>query len=94
VLIRVKGNVKTVRTLFAAAVESAAPQSSWYYTPMEEAVDVALLPFRAASMVAWLPGGVALLLTVSGIYSVMSYVVVRQKCVRRHSVMGPKTRSR
>jgi putative ABC transport system permease protein len=75
VLIRVKGNVKTVRSLFAAAVESVAPQSSWYYTPMEDAVDVALLPFRAASMVAWLLGGVALLLTVSGIYSVLSYVV-------------------
>jgi predicted permease len=75
VLIRIKGHMQYVRKPLAAAVESVAPQSSWSYHPMEEAADVALLPFRVASAMAWLLGGVALLLTVSGIYSVMSYVV-------------------
>jgi putative ABC transport system permease protein len=75
VLIRVRGNPTSLRKLFAAAVEAAAPQSSWHYVPMEEVADVALLPLRAASLLAWLLGGVALVLTVSGIYSVMSYAV-------------------
>ena len=75
VLIRIKGHMQSVRKPLAAAVESVAPQSSWSYHPMEEAADIALLPFRVASPMAWLLGGVALLLTFSGIYSVMSYVV-------------------
>jgi len=42
---------------------------------MKEVALVTLLPFRAASMVAWLLGSVALILTLSGIYGVLSYLV-------------------
>jgi predicted permease len=75
VLLRFKGDVPEVRKHFASAVESVAPLAEWQFMPMKEVAVVNLFPFRAASMVAWLLGSVALILTLSGIYGVLSYLV-------------------
>ena len=42
---------------------------------MEEVAFTSLFAFHAASLVAWLLGGLALILTLSGIYGVLSYLV-------------------
>jgi predicted permease len=74
-LVRVRGGFASARRQFAIAVESVAPQSEWHFVPMQEVAFTALFPFHAASFVAWLLGSIALLLTLSGIYGVLSYLV-------------------
>jgi len=74
-LIRIRGSAETARRPFAAAVESVAPQSTWRFVPMEELANQTLMPFRITSLVAWILGAIALLLTVSGMYGVMAYLV-------------------
>ena len=75
VLLRFKGNMNEVRRRFASAVETVAPRADWRFVPMREVAAATLSPFKAASAVAWLLGGVALILTLSGIYGVLSYLV-------------------
>jgi predicted permease len=74
-LMRVRGGLPAARRQFAIAVESVAPTSEWHFVPMEEVAFTSLSPFRAASLVAWILGGLALILTLSGIYGVLSYLV-------------------
>jgi predicted lysophospholipase L1 biosynthesis ABC-type transport system permease subunit len=74
-LVRVRGSLAAARRQFAIVAESVAPQSEWQFVPMQEVAFTALFPFHAASFVAWLLGGLALILTLSGIYGVLSYLV-------------------
>jgi predicted permease len=51
---------------------------SWYmdpFTPLEAGLDLQMAPLRMASWISFLLGGLALLLTVSGIYGCVSYLV-------------------
>jgi hypothetical protein len=74
-LIRIRGGLETARRRFASTIEQVAPRTEWRFVPMEEMQSTSLMPFRIMSLVASILGVIALLLTVSGMYGVMSYVV-------------------
>ena len=74
-LIRIRGTAESARKPFSAAVESVAPRSAWQFVPMEELANQTLMPFRIVSVVARILGAIALLLTISGMYGVLTYLV-------------------
>jgi ABC-type antimicrobial peptide transport system permease subunit len=57
------------------ALDDVGPSIADMLNPMEDVAAVQVYPFRVTFWVAGFLGGVALLMTVSGIYGVMSYVV-------------------
>jgi predicted permease len=77
-LIRVKGEPEAVRRALDDAVSSVAAGSIAAVVPMEQAVALQVYPFRAASWIASFLGGLALVLSLSGIYGVLSYLVSQQ----------------
>lgn len=74
-LVRVKGNPETAHRALVAALDQIAPSISDQVNPMDDVLGVQIYPFR---MMFWLTaflGGLGLVLTASGIYGVMSYLV-------------------
>ena len=65
---------EALRTL-QAALDEVGPSVVDMMNPMEDVAAVQVYPFRITFWVAGFLGGVALLMTISGIYGVMSYVV-------------------
>ncbi len=45
---------------------------------LEQAMDVQIYPYRMSYAIAWFVGGVALLLTIAGVYGVLSYLVAQR----------------
>ena len=74
-LVRVRTSAEAARRPFAAAAARIAPAATWRFTPLQETADTTMMPFRTVSLIAWILGCIALLLTISGMYGVMSYVV-------------------
>ena len=56
-------------------MEQVAPSVWDFLNPMDDVAALQVYPFRVVFWVAGFLGGVALLMTVSGIYGVMSYLV-------------------
>ena len=56
-------------------MEQVAPSMWDFLNPMDDVAALQVYPFRVVFWVAGFLGGVALLMTVSGIYGVMSYLV-------------------
>ena len=77
-LIRVKGDAPVARRGLEMTLEKAAPGAVDEIIPVQDAVDGLIYPFRVAFWISSLLGGLALVLTVSGIYGVMSYVVTQR----------------
>ena len=75
VLVRIGGSPADARRRLGAALDQIAPSLSDFINPMDEVKAFQIYPFRVTSWVAGFLGGVALLLTVAGIYGVMSYLV-------------------
>jgi predicted lysophospholipase L1 biosynthesis ABC-type transport system permease subunit len=73
-LVRVKGDPQAGRRMLDTALTRTA-QAADYITPMAQVLALQIYPFRVAFWISALLGGVALLLTLSGIYGVMSYLV-------------------
>jgi predicted permease len=75
VLVRMKlPRAEALRAL-QTALDDVGPSIADMLNPMEDVAAVQVYPFRVTFWVAGFLGGVALLMTVSGIYGVMSYVV-------------------
>jgi len=74
--VRGKGTAEQTRLLMSAAMARApgAQHGAWL-AAMQERMDGETYPQQAISWLATILGGVALLLTVSGIYGVMQYLV-------------------
>jgi predicted permease len=74
-LVRVKGEAEAMRTQIDTALAETIPGAVDQVNPMEQVLAVQLYPFRAAFWISSFLGGMALALTVSGIYGVLSYLV-------------------
>jgi predicted permease len=75
ILVRFRSDSAAARRQLDAALDGIAPSLSDMVNPMDEVLAVQIYPFRITFWLAGFLGGVGLLLTVSGIYGVMSYVV-------------------
>jgi len=75
VLVRMRGTPAGARQRLEAALDRIAPSLADFVNPMDEVLALQVYPFRVTSWIAGFLAGVALLLTVSGIYGVMSYLV-------------------
>jgi ABC-type antimicrobial peptide transport system permease subunit len=74
-LVRVKSDSDTMRRTLDNAIASVSSEAAAIMIPMDEALALQVYPFEAASWVGSFLGGLALVLTVSGIYGVLSYLV-------------------
>jgi predicted permease len=77
-LVRVRGDAELARRKLEAALAASIPGAVDDIHTMDEILNAQLYPFRAAYWVASAIGGLALLLTLSGIYGVLSYLVTQR----------------
>jgi predicted permease len=75
VMVRLNGETGSARRRLAAALDEVAPSVADFINPMDDIVALQVYPFRVVFWIAGFLGGVALLMTVSGIYGVMAYLV-------------------
>ena len=75
ILVRVSGSPNAARQRIAAALDGIAPSIYDMINSMNGVLAVQVYPFRVALWITGFLGGVALLMTISGIYGVMSYLV-------------------
>jgi predicted lysophospholipase L1 biosynthesis ABC-type transport system permease subunit len=79
ILVRVNGDAESIRQRLDAALAKAAPGAVDEIHRMDELRAAVMYPFTAASWLCEAVGGVALLLTLSGIYGVLSYLVAQRR---------------
>jgi predicted permease len=75
ILVRVSGTPIAARQRIVAALDGIAPSIYDLINPMDDVLAMQIYPFQVAFWVTGFLGGLALLMTVSGIYGVMSYLV-------------------
>jgi predicted lysophospholipase L1 biosynthesis ABC-type transport system permease subunit len=78
-LVRMRGDSAAARRIIEAAVEQVAPSAADMIIPMDKALDLRFFLYRLVSRITGFLGGLALLLTVSGIYGILSYLVSQRK---------------
>lgn len=76
--VRVRGDAEVALRRLDSALEAAVPGAVDQIHTMDEILAVQRYPFRAAYWVSSAVAGLALLLTLSGIYGVLSYLVTQR----------------
>ena len=74
-LVRVKANPDVARRSMDTLLTSIIPGGVRLLTPMDQLLALQLFPFRVTFWISGFLGSLALLLTLSGIYGVLSYLV-------------------
>ena len=74
-LVSVRGEKQAGKRLIEATLNAISAEATDQVNPLDEVLETMVYPFRVAFWIAGFLAGLALLLTVSGIYGVMSYVV-------------------
>jgi predicted permease len=77
-LVHVRGDVEAERRRLDARLGALAPGAVEDIHSLDQYLAAGIYPFRAAAWIAFAVGGLALLLTVSGIYGVLSYSVIQR----------------
>ena len=72
------GNVSAAMRRIDADLSVAAPGVAQQIITAQDLVEVRVYPFQAMSWAAGIIGGIALVLTISGIYGVLAYAVARR----------------
>jgi putative ABC transport system permease protein len=72
------GNVSAAMRQIDADLSAAAPGVAQQIITAQDLVEVRVYPFQAMSWAAGVIGGIALVLTISGIYGVLAYAVARR----------------
>jgi predicted permease len=78
VLVRVRGDVETERRRLDTRLARVVPGGVSDIHSLDQYRAGSLYPFRAASLIGLAVGGLALLLTVSGVYGTVSYLVMQR----------------
>ena len=79
-VIRMKGNTKDARLLLQETLEETTSGEMYFYiSSAEQEFDSYLYPFRAIAAIAAFLGALALLLTTSGVFGMLSYVVTQRR---------------
>jgi macrolide transport system ATP-binding/permease protein len=74
-LIRTRLTSAKARNELEAALKKAMPEQAAVAVSMEDEFAMEVYPFRAASLIGFVLGSIALVLTISGMYGVISYLV-------------------
>ena len=74
-LVRMSGNPRAARQRIVAALDGIAPSIYDMINPMDDVLAMQIYPFQVTFWMTGFLGGMALVMTVSGIYGVMSYLV-------------------
>jgi len=74
-LVAVRGEKQAGRRLIESTLNTIEPGIVDQVNPLDEVLDTMIYPFRVVFWIGGFLAGLALLLTISGIYGVMSYVV-------------------
>jgi predicted permease len=77
-VIRMKEDTRETRRALSETMERLAPGSSKLVYSFDEMLAVELFPFKLSLAVASFLGGLALVLAVSGVYGVLSYLVAQR----------------
>ena len=79
ILVRMSGNPRNARQRIVGALDGIAPSIYDMINPMDDVLAMQIYPFQVVFWIAAFLGGMALVMTVSGIYGVMSYLVNQRR---------------
>jgi len=77
-LVRVRGNTELAHRSVQKMLDDRAPGAVTQVVPMEQVLEIQYLPFHVFSWISETLSGLALILTIAGVYGVISYLVTQR----------------